>query len=74
MENKNMEPGNIYWKEGELTKREWFAGMAMNGILASNAPVSSSLSKEEEKIPIGQVLAQRCFAFADFMIKDGEIK
>ena len=47
-----------------LTKREWFAGMALQGILTrTGSPLSRMPSNE---------VAETCFEFADAMLKEGE--
>jgi hypothetical protein len=51
---------NGTWTEEGLTKREWFAGQALAGLLAADADHSSA------------VLAEMAFRHADAMLKAGD--
>ncbi len=51
-----------------LTKREWFAGMAMQGILA-NPQIIEGMGDAERKFEDG---ARFSFRWADAMLKEGE--
>ncbi|MBL8023901.1 MAG: hypothetical protein JNK54_06430 [Elusimicrobia bacterium] len=50
-----------------LTKREWFAGMALQGHLA-NASTTTNTSCDREG------LVNDCFLMADAMLRAGEVK
>ena len=54
--------GYITISEGGLTKREWFAGMALSGFLA-NSNIKTSIDDS--------VVSRVAFEFADAMIEEG---
>ncbi len=66
-------PSNIKWNSaasatlvGGLTKREWFAGMALQGILASGPVLSGNVIDHTLGI------SKASFALADAILKAGE--
>lgn len=61
---QNMEPLN------GLTKREWFAGMALQGMLADSNDVPKSELKKHGVEEVHDYIAQAAFEYADAMIKE----
>ena len=64
---KTLQP--IKWKfQGGLTKREWFAGMALQGILAGGygVVVNKETSMAHDNIAIGS------YMYADAMLEAGK--
>jgi hypothetical protein len=55
---------------GDLSRRDWFAGMAMQGILGNN-DVTGQIedSVGADMLKCGKSLAQICFHLADAMIE-----
>lgn len=50
-----------------LTKREWFAGMAMQGIL-SNQTIEVDYSQENKSTGVGKIISRWSYAIADAMM------
>ncbi len=72
LEYERLMGGKVVITSG-LTKREWFAGMALQGYLAAKDIIEpESLTKKEKNKTIGQVLAGRCFYLADSMIAESK--
>lgn len=59
---------------GGLTKREWFAGMALMGLLANPDQRGIATVCEVKQIPPQEAISARCFDLADAMIAEGERK
>ena len=58
-------PAGHYWTGDApygLTKREWYAGLAMQGMIASQTPDESIAT---------EMCAQWCFEMADAMLAEG---
>ena len=53
-----------------LTKREWFAGMAMKGILAN--PVITDADQSHKVLTHIKLVKYFAYAQADAMLKEGE--
>lgn len=58
-----LDPNSSYYREG-LTKREYFAGLAMQGILASGIPWKHKMTTKE--------IAVECTHVADALLKQLE--
>lgn len=61
-----------------MSLRDWFAGMALQGELASTADVESTQAMAEAAVSKGREpvvhLAMTCYEIADAMIKVREVK
>lgn len=62
-------PDNVLRGDAGLTKREWFAGMALQGMGAMQQ--SMFVNQNQERI---SERAKQAFAQADAMIEAGEVK
>lgn len=60
------------WTEG-LTKREWFAGMALQGILSNPTTATSKVFKTIDGFMNSEMIADCAYEQADAMIKAGEV-
>jgi hypothetical protein len=68
-------PGNtdLYPEEYGITKRDWLAGMAMQGIMASGAysRYHNGGSSLDEEYQIRSYIVSDAYAIADGMIEEG---
>ena len=55
-----------------LTKREWFAGMALQGMLSSNAKFHVYEGEKERECQSLEDFSFMAFSYADAMIAAGE--
>lgn len=60
----------VYKTTGGLTKREWFAGMTLQGILAGDGSGLNKIGASFEYTEDG--VAKVCHQMADAMLKAGE--
>ncbi len=65
-EDKHYGHGNPFG--GGLTKREWFVGMALQGILASASPNFCTQDKPDGSMTSYERIAYRCYRQADAML------
>ena len=64
----DVEQGKDYpnYEESGMTLRQWYAGQALAGYIASSgSPLR--LSPDEEKMTFGEIIAHRSFLLADAM-------
>ena len=55
-----------------LSRRDWFAGMALSGVVAKGLDViGDRVMSEDDRI---RMQAQRAFAFADAMLEFAEVR
>ena len=66
------------WHFQGLTKREWYAGMAMQGMIANSSDVVMQVLIEDgeknKETNLHQTFTRNAFEIAKLMIKQGEIK
>ena len=55
---------------GGLTKREWFAGMAMQGILSDNKNIHALADAYGSKRNVNKVLAEASLHYADALLSE----
>lgn len=53
-----------------MTLRQWYAGMALQGMIGVRWTEADlkAIPDEEKNLPIGQLIAKRCFEYADAML------
>ena len=69
--------GQVNQFSGGMSLRDWFAGMALQGILSpllGTAPGVSSLNQlsQEKNMTQFEMIAERCYSLADAMLKQRE--
>ena len=55
-----------------ITKRDWFAGMALQGILSNPTTVTSKLFKTTDGFMNSEMIAECAYEQADSMIRAGK--
>lgn len=71
-----MTPGQYFTDSDGLTKREWFAGMAIQGMLAAHASNIfedvMDVDIEQKAAVVNATLAEMAYGIADAMISEGQ--
>ena len=65
--------GNWMWETG-MTLRQWFAGMALQGIIASPKNHSIEVNHKKVYVTSAEEISQAAFAYADAMLQQGKEK
>ena len=71
---KKVEAGVVYMARDGLSKREWFAGMALQGYLANPTSFGPPVHESDKYNPrlVADVSANFAYMLADAMIKAGK--
>jgi len=56
--------GDHQWQEYGMSLRDWFAGMALQGIIAKHPPRSGCIEDDQDE----QAFANGAYAYADAML------
>lgn len=63
--------GHIEYPESGMNLRDWFAGMALQGMLASESAVAVMMQISKEKgLDAGEVTTRTAYIIADEMLKE----